>query len=226
MAQITGILSNDLLSEVALRCGDPLFKDFKKNIYNQAVYRANRIISRKYQLLERRWLHTVTTDEAVDATEIVIPQLNFDAEYKFIVTPTDGSAVDFNKVNNELSGDINDYQYYIRYYVNQYVLNYQPKVEGDIINLYYIAGISGVEDYEELDAEGNTNIIPVLPQKYDEEVIRQSVIYMAHIGIASFDAEKSVKYKTLLQINSKQDFDPTLAKNSQWVTVKPYKWWE
>ena len=50
--QIVNISNNQAISEVALKCGDPFFRDFPKNIYSQAVYRAEREIAKEYGTLK------------------------------------------------------------------------------------------------------------------------------------------------------------------------------
>ena len=42
-----------LLSEIALRCGDDEFKDFEKQIYQRAIYRCNRDIAKQYGILQK-----------------------------------------------------------------------------------------------------------------------------------------------------------------------------
>ena len=44
--QIINISNSEAIAEVALKCGDPFFKDFPRNIYSQAVFRAERHIAK------------------------------------------------------------------------------------------------------------------------------------------------------------------------------------
>lgn len=225
--QIVNYTLNETVSEVALLCGDKFFKDFPKNIYNQAVYRSQRSIAVEYQILERIWTHTITTDEAVEETEIEISPLNFDKEYKILVIhPDDTEATAYDdKVDHELNNDTDITEYYIRYATNKYVINYTNKEEGDILKIYYISHIAGLEDYEATDADGNANIIPVLPDKFYEEILKRAVSWIAKLGIASFGEEKKKKYIDLLKIySSSKEKDMNLVKNDTWISIKPFQY--
>lgn len=221
--QIVNYGHNETVSEIALKCGDKLFKDFGKDIYAQAVYRAQRGIAIDYKILERIWNHTVTTDEAVAETEIVISPLNFDREIRFMVKhPDEDTYTTYEKVNTEVSTDDDATEYYVRYASNQYVFNYSNKEEGDIVAIHYVSGIAGLEDYEETDSDGNNNIIPVIPDKYYEEILRRGIIWIAQLGIAQFQAEKKEKYSDIYKLYYKIGKDQNLVRDSQWITVKPF----
>jgi len=75
--QIVNVSNSEAISEVALKCGDPFFKDFPKNIYNQGVYRAQRSIAKHFGVLDRLWTHTNTTG----TSPIEIVPLNFNGDW-------------------------------------------------------------------------------------------------------------------------------------------------
>lgn len=219
--QIVNISNKEAISETAIMCGDKFFKDFEKPIYSQAVYRAERSIARDYKVLERKWEHTVTEEEAEADYEIEIPFLNFKAENAVIVNDSI-----YTKVNGELSTEDGTTEYYIRYTANQRVFNYSNKEEDDEIVIFYTSLIAGEEDYENEDAEGNANIIPVLPNVFYEEVLRRAVLWIAKLGIAQFSGEKKQKYMDLYKLYTSEDKgkDMELVRNDAWVQIKPFQY--
>lgn len=237
MGQIVNISSNEAISEVSLKCGDSLFKDFPKNIYRQAIYRAERDIAKQYGILERMYEYTLESADVDDG--IIIPNLNFNGEYWVRISKEeddDGNPIweEYKKINKE---DLDYYfqdglmkpkttltdqrVYYITYEANQYVLRYYNPEEGDLIRINYISGIAGEEDY----IDDGENIIPVLPNIYFEETVRRAVVYIAHLGVARFDSIKAERYKRLLGLYSrKNQYDSNLEKDRAWIQIKPFRY--
>src|SRR3972149_8745708 len=50
----------ELISEVAQMCDDIGFKDFNKGKYDNALYRANRKVARKYHLFQKLYTFTLS----------------------------------------------------------------------------------------------------------------------------------------------------------------------
>ena len=195
IGQIVNISNEEAIAEVGLKCGDPFFKDFPRNIYSQAVYRAERGIAKKYGIMERTWTYTNT-----DGTSpIAIVPLNFNGAYRVTVTPVsteDETGVETNYSERKIEDVLDNadsttaasnYYYSIMFDSNQRMLYYTWPVADDEIKIYYTSSISGSTDYEGFDEEGNEQAIPVLPNIYYEEVLRQAVRYMAKLALAKFD---------------------------------------
>jgi len=238
--QIVHTSSYNAISEIALKCGDPFYKDFPKSVYSQAVYRAERSIAKEYGILDR--ILTITTED--DTGEFEIYKLNFlgewrvtltsateeDSESETISTTTislnkDGST-NLTKVNwDNLNKLDSSYQYAVNYFGNKYMMKYNPAATGDVITIFYTSSIAGEEDFETYDQFGNANLIPVLPNNTMEEVIRRACLYIAGLGIATFDRMKAEKYQRIIrfyQRRSDVQDDKTLYKDAPWITIKPF----
>lgn len=229
--QIVNISWKEAVSETALKCGDPFFKEFPKNIYSQAVYRAERGIAKDYKIMDR----VLTIDNSAGDEEIDIGPLNFNGEWRVTITPppdddsSTSTAIEYTKVQYEdlddtTSAVLPDYRYTINYIGNRFVFRYNYVTAGDEINIYYVSSISGEEDYEYYDNEGNVNLIPVLPNKYYEETVRRSIVYMAEVGLATFDNLKAKKYDRLLKrYTRRRDLEERdLDRNRPWIHIIAY----
>lgn len=227
--QIVNTSNDQAISEIALKCGDPFFKDFPRNIYSQAVYRAERSIASEYGIMDRSWSYTNTTG----TSPITITPLNFRGAWRVVLTPDGGDEVEYvERTVDEVLDNADsptaatNYYYSIMYNANQYELYYTWPDEDDAITLYYVSGIAGEEDYDTYDSEGNENAIPVLPNKYFDETIRRGVRYMAQLGVAQFDGEKAQRYGRILSIythRADDSADHSLERDRQWIIVKPFQ---
>lgn len=222
--QIINLSNDEIISEIALQCGDPFFKDFPKNIYNQASYRAERGIAKDYDILDRKWIYTNTAG----TSPITIVPLNFKTAEKVIITIGD---VDYEFTERQFDTVIDNIDTTVTYYsiiynANKYELHYTNASVNDILTLYYTAHIAGEEDYELLDPDGEANLIPVLPNKLYEEVIRRAVRYMAKLGVAQFSGQKAEKYTRILQIHTKkgdENQDRSLYEGRPWIQIQRYR---
>lgn len=202
--QILREYNTPLISEIALKCGDPEFNDFNRNLYSQSVLRSQRTVAAKYDILERRVDIKIAEG---DPEWVTIPVKNFKVETKFLV-----NDIEYKK-NTELE---KENSYMVRFSDSQeWSFNYTEKTAGDVVSIRYT---SLGETSDELDGT------PILPDKYYEELIRGAIVYMAEIGKAKFKGEKKVKYDELYQMYKPEDFllNPNLIKNNSWVEIKPY----
>lgn len=228
--QIVNVSNDQAISEVALKCGDPFFKDFPKNIYSQAVYRAEREIAQRYGILDRVWTYTNT-----DGTSpIVVAPLNFKSAWRITVTPDEGTEQEYTQMqiddvldNDSSATGSSNFYYAIIYNANQYEIYYTHPDTDDALTVYYVSGIAGEEDYEYYDEEGNENAIPVLPNRYFEEIVRRAVRYMAKLGIAQFDGLKAERYGRVLNIYTKrpdETADNSLERDRPWIQIRPLQY--
>lgn len=223
--QIVNVSNSEAISEVALKCGDPFFKDFPRNIYSQAVYRSQRSIAKDFGIMDRIWTYTNTDGDS----PIEIIPLNVNGIWKFDITRDEETTVYLlRKLEDILESDSTlDNYYHILYNANKYMLYYTNPEANDVITIYYTSLIAGEEDYEEYDSEGNPIAIPVLPNKYLEEVIRRAVRYIAQLGVVTFDADKAGKYTRVLQLYTRQADEMTerhLEKSRPFIQIKPFQY--
>ena len=198
--QILKSYNKDLISEIALQCGDSQFNDFNESVYAQSVFRAQRAVAKEYGVLERTVEFTTETE-----TWETIPIKNLRAEFYLSVNDTQYTK------RNEID-ELETYEYYVRVSEDSdWELNYTDKAVGDEILMKYV---SLGETSDEQDGT------PILPDKYYEEIINRAVIYIAKLGIAGFSGGKRDKYNLIFKMNIKNS-ESILGKDSSWISVKP-----
>ncbi len=228
-SQIVNVSNNEAIAEVALKCGDPFFKDFPRNIYSQAVYRAERHIAKLYGIMDRKWTYTNTAG----TSPIVLNKLNFNGAWRVTVTDTDDAEQNYIEKkledvldNADSSTAASNYYYHVHFDANQHMLYYTWPVADDRITVYYVSSIAGSDDYAELDDEGAAQAIPVLPNKYFEEVLRQAIRYMAKLGLATFDDRKAQRYGRVLQVYTRRRDEVEerhLERSRPWIEITPWQ---
>lgn len=199
--QILKKYNKELISEIALQCGDSQFVDFPESLYAQASFRAQREVAKDYNILQKE-ITFISESETWEDINLV----NFVAEAYIKVNGTKYTK------RNELD-ELNDYEYHIRYEDNGWRLNYTGKLIGDEVTIFYT--------YLGVPSEENDGT-PVIPDKYYEEIINKAVIYIAKLGIAQFTETKKQKYQDIYRINQRQKVDSALAKDNSWIHIKPF----
>lgn len=200
-----------LINEVALRIDDITFKDFNESIYEKALLRSNRIIAKKYDILQK--VYSFTLNSVTDDTE------------------KDG-VIDLEDFNKEILVDVNDRrltkvgltltdygQYYIRLVDRVRYFNYKTENKNleDEITIVYTVLPTETDDYK-------TEFI--IPDKYQEELIEETILYLSKIGMARFQAEKKQKYIDLFKVADKSmKANPLTTEHTQFAVVQPHKWW-
>jgi len=195
---------DNLIDEIALRCNDAQFEDFKKSTYKSILYRVLRELARKYQLLERKISLNNQNTNPSDWIQLKIPSFR------------EESRINVNGVLFVKDIALNDNTYYLKYENNKSLFNYSPKAEKDVIEIYYLCDISK-EDY---DLEETT---PIIPKMFEEEVIGECCKEIAKLGIPKFGKEviKGQKYISILELYSKREnLNQNLVKNNSWVTIE------
>jgi len=213
MAQIMKAYNNELISEVAFMCDDINFKDFKRTEYGQATFRAMRKIANEYGILEYQVGITIEnyeiTDEDGNDLWVDLPFKNFKAETQVVINEVEYDKVNVSPENeNEYVIKLND--------LGSYVINYYGKQAGDKVVISYQSLGRSTDESDGL---------PLLGDKYYEEILRQSVIQIAKIGIIRFREEKREKYAVLLRTSgSSREFDPKLGRDDQWIKIQPFRY--
>lgn len=241
--------SNQLLSEVALRCGDPEFKDFEKQIYERAIYRSNREIAKFYGILQKTFSFTLQDQITAIDDDIILDLPDMKAE--FLVSVNGNELV---KVPNKLETDMR-YCYYLEFREGTWYFNYTLGDNG-LVSGIDITGQditetmsqSLFERIESSDVQSTIKafsdqiticytIIPDLdsevgeydiPTKFEEEQINRSVNYMAKLGITKYPVEtteKGQKYLRLIQMyksEKRSDIDANIAKDRPFIKMTPW----
>jgi len=233
------ITFNSAVDETALKCGDPFYKDFPKYIYQQAVYRAERSIAQEYKILDRIMtvINTAGTSPVslVPTISLSTPQNFANHIWRLTVTPNEGAEQIYQQTtldkvldNLTVSTAAENFYYEVIYDTNAYKLYYTWPDASDTITIYHSAGIAGQEDYDTLDAEGNANVLPAIPNEYFEETVRRAVRYMVKLGIAKYETgEKAQRYNRLLSIYSRrgdESEDLSLGRDRAWIQIKPFQY--
>ena len=203
--QITKVYKKEIISEVAAMCGDEDYRDFKRELYGQGVYRASRELAHNYSLKEFELEFIVEEFEADQW--LVLPTTNFRGEIEVRI-----NDVLFYKVNDTPEKEC---EYVIKFGANgKYAMNYWGKTAGDTV---YVRYVSIGATAEEFDGD------PLIPDKHYEELLAKVIVHMAKIGIAKFSTERREKYKLLLQMYDNRDtYDPSMARDDQWIMIKPF----
>lgn len=241
--------NNQLLSEVSLRCGDPEFKDFEKQIYQRAIYRSNREIAKFYGILQKVFQFTLRDMASILDNDIILDLPDMKAEY--LVSVNGNELV---KVANKLEPQYR-FVYYLEYKDGMWHFNYTLGDNG-LISGIDITGQDITETmsqslFERIEASDVNStikafedviticytIIPdldtdegdyLIPSKYEEEQIDRAVNYMAKLGITKYPVEtteKGQKYYRIYQMyksEKRSDIDKNLAKDREFVKITPW----
>lgn len=199
--QIVKNYDKQLVSEIALLCGDSQFQDFSELIYGQASFRSQREVAKSYDILKRKIEFVSETDIA---EELLVK--DFKAEYKVII-----NNIEYSKKTDALEEE--KYDLYYNPEAKAYYIEYYNKAIGDNIEIYYTSIGLTSEEYDGL---------PVIPDQYQEEIIEGAALYIAKLGIAKYENEKKAKYQDLYRIYNRRQYDSRLAKDNSWIEVKPF----
>lgn len=243
------MLIKSLISEVALRCGDPNFKEFDVNTYKRALYRANREIAKNYEIFKK--ILSFKLNEMVsnidDDIRITIP--DFKSEYMVRV-----NNYTLEKVTDEIQPQYR-FAYYLEFKDGELFFNYV--LGGTLLqNTIEVTGLDITTEmsqgfFEKEEAVRDLNLgkglqdeivigyvsIPDLeselgeydiPERFQEEQIEKSIFLIAKLGIVKYtDPESQVgnKYRNLLSLYKSEktsDYDKAIAKDNAWIIIKPY----
>lgn len=243
------MLIKNLISEVALRCGDAHFKEFDINTYKRVLYRANREIAKKYEIFKK--LVSFKLREMVEDKEndIVLNINDFKEEY---MVKVNGNTL--SKVDNQIEPHYK-FVYYMEFKEGRLYFNYTlgdpyyyntTNITGlDITEVMSKGVLERVEDgdiqslMKDLDDEIVIGYVSMpdleteigeyeIPTKFEEEQIEYSIFLIAKLGIAKFpseDSEIGKKYKNLLSLYKSEkisDYDKFIAQDHEWIKVQPW----
>lgn len=190
------------VDSVAYKCLDQFFKDFEEYDYAQAIDNAQRSLAKKYKILNRIARLTLEPGDLTD--KIILPFDNFDSETKVTIN---------NILFHRAPTISEDYTYYLEYLENTWQFDYKNKQLLDTIEIEYL-----ITDEKNYESNGNL----VLPDIYEDEIIRIAVQDIAKLGIAKFTEEKSNKYTKIYRLNSKEtlQLDPNLSRHKVFKEIE------
>lgn len=194
-------------------CNDPNYNEFPQSFHREALLYAKRKIARKYGLLARRYVFTCyAKDEAEKKNPVDLKIHSFDAESGIIINGNEYKRAD----NLRFVDDPALKQYQLYFGTQNYQFNYIPRSEADEVQLFYLADIT-VDDYDD------ESITPLVPEKYEDELLRKGLIYIAEAGISKFIGTISEKYLKIFRINSGKRVDTKLGEKQSWPDIKVFK---
>lgn len=237
--------SLELLSEVCQRCDDIGWKDFDKGKYLNAIYRANRLVARKYHLFQKLYqgtLNKVTSNFSADIL-LDIP----DMKEPILVSVND---INLRKKDHQIIDNKDMYCYYMfRQPDGTYLFNYAMGMALENEILLTNADISASLNQGIVDRADDTNgwgksatdeivilyeSIPerdfddteyVIPPNYEEEQIEYAILHIAKLGIAKFQEKKLEKYARLYKLYRKDsDFDKEVVESKEPIRIQLFQY--
>ena len=203
MGRIKGIVS--------FRCSDIGFNDFPESFYDEAILYANRKVARKYSLINRWYAFTATAiDDNQKRVPITLRLHSFTAESLVMI-----NGVEYTRADN-LRLDSAENEYQLSYGVQDYLFNYTHRGEEDNIQIFYTADIT-VDDFDD------ESIMPVVNSRYDDEVIKYALIYIAEAGVAKFGGATRDKFLTIYKLNTQKREGTESGEKETWPTIKVFK---
>lgn len=197
---------------VAYRCNDSGYNDLPESAYNEAVLFASRKVAREHSLLNRHYTFDVKTPDELDLIKPIELKLHsFSGETMVLV-----NNVEYKRSDNLRFNDTEEKLYQLYWGVRNYQFNYTTRTANDRVDLFYTADIT-VDDYDE------ESITPIIPQRYDEEMIKFTILYLCEIAIARFSAAKKDKWITIFQFNKGKTEGTESGEVQTWPTLKVFK---
>jgi hypothetical protein len=197
---------------VAYRCNDSGYNDLPESAYNEAILFTSRKVARNFSLLNRHYSFNVKTpneDDLVNPIELKLH--SFGGETMVLVNNVEHKRTDNLRIN-----DTEERLYQLYWGVQNYLFNYTFRTKDDRIDLFYTADIT-VDDYDD------ESITPIIPQRYDEEMIKFTILYLCEIAIARFTGAKKEKWITLFQFNKGKTEGTESGEVQTWPTLKVFK---
>jgi hypothetical protein len=229
MIELITKIDSKLIHTLANQCNDSYFKDFNRARYEEALYRADRTVARKYQILERMLEFNtpiVVPPESESDDEYITKQKNtdieldlpsFHQEIKVILRASTSGNEEILTKSKEHELEAGTYTYYLTYGVDKWLFNYLPRTTEDTIIIFYMCGAT----VEKFDADVNQ---PVIPNKYEDERIKYALQNIAKEGIAKFKEDRQKKYISVLRLNSDTRIDSNLVETQDFPEIKPYRY--
>jgi hypothetical protein len=208
-----------LVDILMLKCDDNYNEDFDKDIYEECIFRALRKVARIYNVATYIFsfnnIIPIPPDAPSDYLEkefqsdVNIPLKGFRGEISVTI-----NDVRFTKAENNLIRE-GRFEYHLYRGTDGWKFNYSPRSQNDTVHIIHQVDI-------ELSAFEDEQSMPVIPNKYEDEIIKFSLINVAEIGMARFKGDKFNKYKNIFGLNQSMGIDPNVTENIDF-RIKPLK---
>lgn len=194
-----------ILDEIALKCGDEKYQDFDKTVYLNVLYRVINSLNKKNNILIYQ-----------HKKRYAINDKSFPLDIKSVYEIVDIRIEGKQYILTPLIDNLGEYQYHKQVVNNRYFISVAlPEGEYEVEVLY--SGIVDIEDIED------RNDIPIIPRKYEEQIIERCVIEIARIGIAThLDQAHQLKYTNILKTYQDVNIE---KENRGWITIKVWDIW-
>lgn len=239
------MLNAELLSEVAHQCDDVGFKDFQKSDYMNALYRANRVVARKYHLFQKLFTGTLNKMTSNFSADILLELP--DMKEPILVSIND---INLRKKDHQILENKDMYCYYMfRQPDGTYLFNYTLGMALENEVLLTNADISASMNQGIIDRVDDTNgwgksatdrivilyeALPerdydeteyFIPQNYEEEQVEHAILRIAKLGIAKFHEQKLEKYARLYKLYKKNsDFDKEVVESTEPTRIQLFQY--
>ena len=239
------MVNSELLSEVCQRCDDLGFKDFDKGKYLNALYRANRLVARKYHLFQKLYtgtLNKMTSNFSVDIL-LDIP----DMKEPILVSVNN---INLRKKDHQILENKDMYCYYMfRQPDGTHLFNYTMGLaleneilisNADITTAMNVGLSDRADDTNNWGKSATDNIIILyealperdydeteyfIPTNYEEEQIEYATLHIAKLGIAKFQEQKLEKYARLYKLYKKNsDFDKEVVEATEPTRIQIFQY--
>jgi len=237
--------SPEILAEVCERCDDIGWKDFGKGKYLNAIYRANRLIARKYHIFQK--IHNFTlSDVTSDYTKDISIDLP-DMKEEILVSV---NGVNMRKKDSQIIDDKDMYAYYLfRQTDGTYLFNYvngQPLEKAILLSVADISASlnTGIADrsasangwgkssddtitilYQCIPERDYDETEYVIPSNYEEEQIEYAVLHIAKLGIAKYHEVKGRKYAKLYNLYKKDsDYNKEVMESKEPLRIQLFQY--
>ncbi len=219
---------NRLMGIITYRCNDSGFNDFPESFYSEAMLFAQRKVARQYSLLNRHYTFNAKGSDLTKPLDLKLH--SFQAETMVLINGKEyrrGNNLRFEKDRdlqlnnlefgtNTFSEEINDKEYQLYFGTQNYLFNYYPRSEEDQIDLFYTADIT-IDDFDD------ESVTPIISSRYDEEVIKYSLLYVAEAGIGRFQGAKKEKYLSIYKLNSGKRDGTESGEKETFPTIQVFK---
>ena len=235
----------ELISEVAQMCDDIGFKDFNKGKYDNALYRANRKVARKYHLFQK--LYTFTLSKVTNNLNADIMLDLPDMKEPILISV---NGINLRKKDYQILENKDMYCYYMfRQPDGTYLFNYSMgmPLENEVLlqNVDISASLNqGIVDrvdttnsfgkssndeivilYESIPERDFDESEYFIPSNYEEEQVEYAILHIAKLGIATYHQEKGQKYAKIYKLYQKNaDVDKEVVETKEPVRIQLFQY--
>ena len=208
---------NRIIYRIARKCNDSAYSDFGMNEYAEELFEVKRKLARKYSILNRYYAFSVNIDTEKNTLEdaVKVPvRLNLQSFNGETIVRINGT--EYKKASDQLMLDCDNEEYVLFYDSQEYLFNYTRRTASDKVEIFYTSDIT-IDDYDD------ESILPVIPEVYEDELIKNTLISMCELGVSRFEGSKLKKYERLYKINVSKREEGKQGEAESWPELKVFK---